>query len=119
MRGPFSMLVIEVTTSPVNIRPTNIDVDDLIVIRSDRSEFASLCVTVLDLPEACQHVNPGVNAYRFGTVLRMEPGFTWVTVLELSLVIAKRIGFLPTERFLARRSDIGESLEPETNPCYA
>src|SRR5271166_2888608 len=102
MRGPYSMLVIEVTTSPVNIRPPNIDVDDLIVIRSDRSEFASLCVTVLDLPEACQHVNPGVNAYRFWYRPRMEPGFTWVTVPELSLVIAKRIGFLPTERFLAR-----------------
>jgi hypothetical protein len=78
------------------------DIDDLVVIHSDRSGFASLCVTILDLPEACQHVNSGVNAYRFWYRPRMEPGFTWVTVPELSPIIAKRIGFLPTERFLAR-----------------
>ena len=63
-----------------------LNVDDLIVSRSDRSNVDGLSVTIHQFPDSAQFsLTPPQEAYIFWYRPRREKGKTWVTVPELGL----------------------------------
>ena len=63
-----------------------LNVDDLIIYRSDRSGAAGLSVTIHDYPDsASSFFMPPRDAYSFWYRPRAEKGNTWVTVPDLEL----------------------------------
>ncbi|HEY5891923.1 MAG TPA: AraC family transcriptional regulator [Chthoniobacterales bacterium] len=63
-----------------------LNVNDLIIHRSDRSGVEELSVTIHDFPaNAPPSVTPALDAYTFWYRPRTEKGYTWITVPELEL----------------------------------
>ena len=62
-----------------------LNVNDLIVQRSDRSGVDALTITIHRFPANASSVTPAQNTYTFWYRPRTEKGETWITVPELGL----------------------------------